>query len=525
MAAAAASYPRYPSVAAPPFGGLGGIIPSPMVSGSHPAAARPLPGAHPSLAATSTPSSLASYPSYPGAHGALGHSAASREKEDTERAEAERRARERREAEERQRQKEAEQSQRDAEARSSREGFPAYVRDRNGDSGENNRERSPVRPGSGQAKDRRVSGAGGEAVTAVVDLSTSQKTPTDMSVTPRPVSDHSSAVTSRPGSVVSHHGTPPALPVKHVTSGELRQREERICDDISIIAEKPGEGNRSGTNSVTGRASVSSDHSITRINGGPASGHENGLKSDSPAGLKPPGHHSLAAGAPHPAASPYGGLYPGAQARPGQPPPPSAASSYLAAAAAGHHGLAPPSHDPRTLAMFPHMAMSQSLRPPNPLDPYSASYAALDPYRDPFRLDLLARDPLREARDRELLRLGAGAAPASLGSLELERAKAYGLGAAGAGYPGLAPPSAYPGYPPTTFAAAQAAQAAASASLAHSHAQKMASAHGLGSLYPSSAGLHPSLAGYPGAALGYPGAAAGLNGAAGQFNGKDPLRR
>ena len=174
--------------------------------------------------------------------------------------------------------------------------------------------------------------------------------------------------------------------------------------------------------------------------------------------------------------------------------------------------------------MFPHM-MSGSLRPPNPLDPYSASYAAaLDPYRaDPYRLDLLGRDPLREARERELMRLGA---PASLGSLELERAKAYGLaGAAGAAYPGLAPPSAYPGYPPTTFAAAQAAQAAASASLAHSHAQKMASAHGLSSLYPSSAGLHPSLAAYPGAALGYPGPATGLNGAAGQFNGKDPLRR
>ena len=519
-AAAAASYPRYPSVAAPPFGGLGGIVPSPMVSGAHPAAARPM--SHPSLAATSTPS----YPSYPGAHGALAHpGAASREKEDRDRAEAERRARERREAEERQRHREAEQSHRDAEARSSREGFPSYVRDRNGDSGEGarERERSPVRPGSGLAKDRRGSGAGGEAVTAVVDLSTSQKTPTDMSVTPRPVSDLSSTVTSRPGSVVSHHGTPPALPVKLVTSGELRQREERICDDISIIAEKPGEGNRSGANSVTGRASVSSDHSITRINGGPASGHENGLKSDSPAGLKPPGHHSLGAGAAHPAASPYGGLYPGPQARPGQPPPPSAASSYLAAAAAAGQ-FTQPSPDPRTLAMFPHM-MSQSLRPPNPLDPYSASYAALDPYRDPFRLDLLGRDPLREARDRELLRLGAGAGAASLGSLELERAKAYGLGAAGAGYPGLAPPSAYPGYPPTTYAAAHAAQAAASASLAHSHAQKMASAHGLGSLYPSSAGLHPGLAGYPGAALGYPGPAAGLNGAAGQFNGKDPLRR
>ena len=499
MAAAAASYPRYPSVAAPPFGGLGGIIPSPMVSASHPASARPMPGQHPSLAATSTPSSLAGYPSYP--HGALAHPA-SREKEDRERAEAERRAR-----------RETEERQRDSEARSSREGFPSYVRDRNGDTEPPGaRERSPVR--SGQVKDRRGSGQPEAVTQAVVDLSTSQK-PTDMSLTPRgPLSDVTSGalVTSRPGSVVSRHSTPPALPVKHVTSSELRQREERICDDISIIAEKPGEGNRSGANSVTGRpVSVSSDHSITRINGGPASGHENGLKSDSPASSGLKAHHSL------PAASPYGGLYPGA--RPGQPPPPSAASSYLAAAAAGHHGLAPPSHDPRTLAMFPHM-MTGSLRPT--LDPYSASYAAaLDPYRaDPYRLDLLGRDPLREARERELIRLGA---PASLGSLELERAKAYGLaGAAGAGYPGLAPPSAYPGYPPTTFAAAQAAQAAASASLAHSHAQKMASAHGLGSLYPSS-GLHPSLAGYPGAALGYPGP--GLNGAAGQFNGKDPLRR
>ena len=520
MAAAASSYPRYPSAAAPPFGGLGGIIPAPIVSGSHPASARPIPG----LASTSTPSSLASYSSYPGAHGALGHPLASREKEDRDRLEAERRARERREAEERQRQKEAEQSHRDTEARSSREGFPAYVRDRDRNGDEAARERSPVRPGSGQA--RRVSGPSVEAVTAVVDLSTSQKTPTDMS-TPRSVSVSSNTVTSRPGSVVSHHGTPPALPVKHVTGGELRQREERICDDISIIAEKPGEGNRSGANSVTGRASVSSDHSITRINGGPASGHENGLKSDS---VKPPGgHHGLPPGAPHPAAaSAYGGLYPGAQSRPGQPQPPSAASNYLAAAAAGHASLAPPSHDPRTLTMFPHM-MSQSLRPPNPLDPYSASYAALDPYRDPFRLDLLGRDPLREARERELMRLGAGAAASPLGLVnsELERAKAYGLGAPGAGYPGLAPPSAYPGYPPNTLAAAQAAQAAASASLA---AHKMASTHGLGSLYPSSTGLHPSLAGYPGSALGYPGPPSGLNGvpghaAAGQYNGKDPLRR
>merc|ERR550532_275659 len=345
---------------------------------------------------------------------------------------------------------------------------------------------------------------------AVVDLSTSQKTPTDMSVTPRPVSDHSSAVTSRPGSVVSHHGTPPALPVKHVTSGELRQREERICDDISIIAEKPGEGNRSGANSVTGRASVSSDHSITRINGGPASGHENGLKSDS---VKPPGgHHGLPPGAPHPAAaSAYGGLYPGAQSRPGQPQPPSAASSYLAAAAAGHASLAPPSHDPRTLAMFPHMAMSQSLRPPNPLDPYS-SYAAAAAM-DPFRLELLGRDPYREAREREQLMRLSNPLGSLVNSAELERAKAQALGLT-ASYPSL--PSAYPGYPPTTLAAA------ANASLA---AHKMNMSPHLSSLY-SQPGLHHGLPGYPSSPLYPPAPLNGVPGhAAGQYNGKDPLRR
>merc|ERR1719461_2722406 len=156
--------------------------------------------------------------------------------------------------------------------------------------------------------------------------------------------------------------------------------------------------------------------------------------------MKAGGHHG------HP---PTSYLYPGAQPRPGQPPGPPPAST--------------PSHDPRSLAMFPHM-MGQSLRPPNPLDPYAAaaaaavSYPGLDPYRDPFRLDLLGRDPLREARERELMRLG------SLGSLgttmELERAKALSLSSAG--YPSLAG-AAYPGYPATTLAAAQAA---ASASLA-----------------------------------------------------------
>ena len=116
-------------------------------------------------------------------------------------------------------------------------------------------------------------------------------------------------------------------------------------------------------------------------------------------------------------------------------------------------------------------------------------------------MDLLGRDPLREARERELMRLNP------LGSLvnsELERAKALGL----AGYPSL--PTGYPGYPTATTLAA--------ASLAH----KMVPPH-LSSLYSS-----PSMA--PGLGFPHPGLshAMGLNGVPGsnpQFNGKDPLRR
>merc|ERR1719356_861909 len=214
-------------------------------------------------------------------------------------------------------------------------------------------------------------------------LSSNQRTAADLSST-----NH----VSRPSSVASvKPGDPPG-------AGMLTKKEERICDDISIIAEK--EGTRSGS----GRASVSSDHSISRINGGQSLDPVNGLKSDSPAAsVMKAGHH-------HP---PTSYLYPGSQPRPGQPPgPPTAASSSLASLAPP----ATPTHDSRSLAMFPHM-MGQSLRPPNHLDPYAAaaaaavSYPGLDPYRDPFRLDLLGRDPLREARERELMRLG------SLGSL------------------------------------------------------------------------------------------------------------
>ena len=161
--------------------------------------------------------------------------------------------------------------------------------------------------------------------------------------------------------------------------------------------------------------------------------------------------------------------------------------------------------------MFPHMAMSQSLRPPNPLDPYS-SYAAAAAM-DPFRLELLGRDPYREAREREQLMRLSNPLGSLVNSAELERAKAQALGLT-ASYPSL--PSAYPGYPPTTLAAA------ANASLA---AHKMNMSPHLSSLY-SQPGLHHGLPGYPSSPLYPPAPLNGVPGhAAGQYNGKDPLRR
>jgi hypothetical protein len=92
-------------------------------------------------------------------------------------------------------------------------------------------------------------------------------------------------------------------------------------------------------------------------------------------------------------------------------------------------------------AMYPHLMAPSMSRAPGPFDPYSAAVSGLDPFRDPY--GLLARDPLREAREQQLLRLNP------LGSLvnsELERAKALGL----AGYSSLPTPGLPPGYPTTT---------------------------------------------------------------------------
>ena len=496
------SYPRYPASAASaaPFGGLGGILPAPAP-------------ARTSLPATSTATSLSGYPGYP----------APAPRPDPATQEAERRARQERE---RRHKEESEAARRDSELRLSREGFPAYVRDRdrNGDTAAATdpaaaRDRSPVRGQQPEpGPDRRVSGAESGAV----DMTLGGSKPGDggASSQQRPAS----AVSSRPSSVMSH-----VEPGKTSSPGQLslHRREERICDDISIIAEKPGDGSRSGTaNSVTRCASGSSDHSVTRqINGGPG-----------PNGGLDPGLNGVKSEAMK-AAVPSYLSYPGAAPRPGPPP----VSSYLA-----HPGLAPPPADPRSLAMFspaahllPGPQQHPSLhRQPSALDPYgaaaAASYsAALDPYRDPFRLDLaLAQhgsrvpgvDPLREARERELLRLGAAHSLSS----ELERAKAAASAAYSAPYPGMAP--GYPGYPPTTLATAAAQAAAAQASAASLAAHKMGSGLGLGSphlapsLYPGQASLHPGM--YP-STLGYP--PAGLNGSlpghGGQYNGKDPLRR
>ena len=186
-------------------------------------------------------------------------------------------------------------------------------------------------------------------------------------------------------------------------------------DEICIVAEK--EGIRSA---AARPVSNTSDHSIHRLNGlvddRPSSRqsiiHRNSpvvtgggvLKSDSPAVR--------------------GGAY--------GLPPTSLPSSYYSrshllppSAAAAAYGL--PAHhlagsaamaayaqaqDPRLMGAHHAAAM---LRPPaNPFDPMAAAYAsaAQDPFRDPYRAMDMFRDPLREARERELIRIS-----------ELDRAK------------------------------------------------------------------------------------------------------
>jgi hypothetical protein len=152
--------------------------------------------------------------------------------------------------------------------------------------------------------------------------------------------------------------------------------------------------------------------------------------------------------------------------------------------------------------MLPHPAMLGRA----PFD-----YPGLDPFRDPYRLDLLTRDPLREAREREFLRLNP---LSSLMNSELERAKAM----SSFGYPvGL---SGYPGYPASSLPAHKLPPPPHHLSSLYGHTTAAAVPPSLGGLtHPGlTAAHHLGLNGVPGSA------AAAAAAAAGPY-GKDPLRR
>ena len=172
-------------------------------------------------------------------------------------------------------------------------------------------------------------------------------------------------------------------------------------------------------------------------------------------------------------------------------------AAYAQAAAhpyAGLPGAAAGALDPR--AVMSHQMLSASIRPPNPFDPL----AAVDPFRaaaDPYHraVDMFGRDPLREARERELLMLS-----------EYDRAKALQM----AGY-SSALAAGY--YPPTSLAAGM-------------HHKMAVPPHLAASPYGSSAAGVPPTLGLPSLGLGpHP---LGLNGApppATPTYGKDLLRR
>jgi hypothetical protein len=338
-------------------------------------------------------------------------------------------------------------------------------------------------------------------------------------------------------------GRPPSL---SDLNGGRKSRDDEIC----IVAEK--EGNRSVAAGAgrTGSGGQSEQHSLNRLHNGsldglerPGSGqqqpsillhhHSSGSshharnsspavastasngpsKSDSPSIVKhipppQPQHGLSSSSSSYYGRSPHLGSDPYSRVAAGLPP-----SSYPLTS---HHyaapGVAAGLHDPRSLsAMMPHHAMlgaSAGLARP-PFD-----YAGMDPFRDPYRLDLLGRDPLREARERELLRLSNPLS--SLMNSELERAKAMSSFAV-AGYPPLSAAAAagYPGYPSST-------------TLGH----KLVGPphpHHLSGLYAAGAAVPPTL----GLTGPHPGLAAahhlGLNGVPGSATaapyGKDPMRR
>lgn len=487
-----------------------------MIAGQH---ARPGPLGPPPLA--SVPSSMdpryAGYrppSSNPGAWPLKSESSLLNLKEKERREVEDKERRERREADER-RHSEAQRA-RESEMRITRpDGFPSYVKEKalNGEI-DPHRDRSPIRLGSTPGSLPPSEGRTESPRVKPFDASSLVKKDSSS-----PRSDGAMGVdlsTSRPSSSLSH---PPLQPSDLSLKSDVSRKESVIDSDISIIGEK--EGNRSGANSVTGRTSVNSDHSITRINGGldtHNSGHgsplvTNGLKSDSPASkhlaglpgvspgyhLYPPGGHRPPGGPPPPHQDLLGrGGYPSLDPRLDPRLAQSQADSLRLAQLTqadprlAQAAMVDPRMDPRLAAMYPHMMPPSALARPH--DPFAAY--GIDPFRDPY--SMLGRDPLREARERELMRLNP------LGSLvnsELERAKALGL----AGYPSL-PGGLPPGYAsPTT----------------HSMMSKI-SASPYSSLYTS--------ASLPGLGLGHSvgHAAMGLNGVPGapsQYASKDPLRR
>jgi hypothetical protein len=151
--------------------------------------------------------------------------------------------------------------------------------------------------------------------------------------------------------------------------------------------------------------------------------------------------------------------------------------------------------------MHHHAAMlgAAAARPP------FADYPGLDPFRDHYLLSAGAgRDPLREARERELLRLSAAAANplSSLMNSELERAKALSM-ASSYGYPPLSATPGYPGYP------------------GH-HKLVGPSPHHLAGLY-GAAGVAATPPAHPG--LSHLGLNGVVPGGSAPTYGKDPLRR
>ena len=234
-----------------------------MIAGQH---ARPGPLGPPPLA--SVPSSIdpryAGYrppSSNPGAWPLKSESSLLNLKEKERREGKDKERRERREADER-RHSEAQRA-RESEMRITRpDGFPSYVKEKalNGEI-DPHRDRSPIRLGSTPGSLPPSEGRTESPRVKPFDASSLVKKDSSS-----PRSDGAMGVdlsTSRPSSFLSH---PPLQPSDLSLKSDVSRKESVIDSDISIIGEK--EGNRSGANSVTGRTSVNSDHSITRINGG-----------------------------------------------------------------------------------------------------------------------------------------------------------------------------------------------------------------------------------------------------------------